>query len=69
MPIYKIERQVFMLTLFTILGMFCGYEGYDDGKVYFGIYTPNAEYGYVIKKDEIYLDTVYVKDYNVKHNK
>ena len=52
-----------MLTLFTILGMFCGYEGYDDGKVYFGIYTLNTEYGYVITDSEIYLDTIYEKDY------
>jgi hypothetical protein len=56
-----------MLTTVTLLSMFVGFEGYLNGKIYIGIYTPNCEYGYVIKNNEIYLDTVYVKDYNVKH--
>tara|TARA_B100000902_G_scaffold338985_1_gene340871 strand:- start:864 stop:1013 length:150 start_codon:yes stop_codon:yes gene_type:complete len=47
--------------------MFVGFEGYLNGKIYIGIYTPNCEYGYVVKNNEIYLDSVYVKDYNVKH--
>ena len=50
-----------MLTLATILSMFFGYEGYENGKVYVGIYMPKAEYGYVITKDEIYLDTIFQK--------
>jgi len=29
-----------MLTLYTIFGMFVGFEGYENGKVYVGIYTP-----------------------------
>ena len=56
-----------MLTTITFLSMFVGFEGYLNGKIYIGIYTPNCEYGYVIKNNEIYLDTVYEKDYNVKH--
>ena len=58
-----------MLTTITLLSMFVGFEGYLNGKIYVGIYTPQTEYGYVIKKDlsEIYLDSIYVKDYNVKH--
>ena len=44
-----------------------GFEGYLNGKLYVGIYTPKCEYGYVIKNNEIYLDSVYEKDYNVKH--
>ena len=56
-----------MFTIVTLLSMICGYEGYDDGKLYVGIYTPKCEYGYVIKKDKIYLDTIYEKDYNVEH--
>jgi len=51
-----------MITLVTMLGMFVGFEGYDNGKVYVGIYTPNCEYGYVITQDEIYLDTIFSKD-------
>ena len=56
-----------MLTTITFLSMFVGFEGYLNGKLYVGIYTPNYEYGYVIKNNEIYLDSVYEKDYNVKH--
>ena len=56
-----------MLTTIIILSMFCGYEGYDNGKLYVGIYTPKCEYGYVIKNNEIYLDSVYEKDYNIEH--
>jgi len=56
-----------MLTTITFLSMFVGFEGYLNGKLYVGIYTPNCEYGYVIKNNEIYLDSVYEKDYNVKH--
>ena len=51
-----------MITLATILGMFVGFEGCDNGKVYVGIYTPNCEYGYVITQEEIYLDTIFSKD-------
>ena len=50
-----------MMTLYTIFGMFVGFEGYDNGKVYFGIYTPQCEYGYVITQNEIYLDTILEK--------
>mgnify|MGYP006242242247 FL=1 len=50
-----------MLTICTIFGMMVGFEGYDNGKVYFGVYTPNCEYGYVITPEEIYLDTIYEK--------
>jgi len=56
-----------MFTAVTFLSMFVGFEGYLNGKLYVGIYTPNCEYGYVIKNNEIYLDSVYEKDYNVKH--
>ena len=50
-----------MMTLYTIFGMFVGFEGYDNGKVYFGVYTPQCEYGYVITQNEIYLDTILEK--------
>ena len=50
-----------MMTLYTIFGMFVGFEGYDNGKVYFGIYTPQYEYGYVVTPNEIYLDTILEK--------
>ena len=50
-----------MLTIYTIFGMMIGFEGYDNGKVYFGVYTPNCEYGYVVTPEEIYLDTILEK--------
>ena len=50
-----------MMTIYTIFGMMVGFEGYDNGKVYFGIYTPQCEYGYVITQNEIYLDTILEK--------
>ena len=52
-----------MLTIVTILSMFVGYEGYDNGKLYIGTYTPTCEYGWVITDSEIYLDTIYEKKY------
>lgn len=50
-----------MLTIAMMLSMMVGYEGYDNGKVYIGVYTPQCEYGYVITKNEIYLDTIFQK--------
>ena len=52
-----------MLTIYTIFGMMIGFEGYDNGKVYFGVYTPNCEYGYVVTPEEIYLDTIFEKKF------
>lgn len=52
---------MFALLLFASLGYGVGYEGYDHGKLYFGVYTPTAEYGWVLTEKEIYLDTVFVK--------
>ena len=43
-----------MMTLTMILGLFVGYEGYEDGKLYIGTYT--------ITDGEIYLDTIYEKN-------
>ena len=60
-----------MLTIVTLLSMIVGYEGQDNENVYVGLYTPQCEYGYIIKKDfsDFWLDSVFVPDYNVKHNK
>ena len=52
-----------MLTLVMLIGSLCGYsadvEGYDAGTVFVGIYTPSGEYGYAVRRDAVYLDTVY----------
>ena len=60
-----------MFTIVTLLTAFLCYEGHDNENIYVGMYTPKCEYGYIIKKDlsDFWLDSVYVKDYNVKHNK
>jgi hypothetical protein len=50
-----------MLTLIFSLGYGAGFEGYDGKSLRFGLYTPNAEYGYVVNDREIYLDTVFEK--------
>jgi hypothetical protein len=49
-------------VILGILGYGVGYEGYDNGKLYFGIYTPNAEYGWVVTHNDIYLDTIFFVD-------
>ena len=54
-----------MMTLTMILGLFVGYEGYDNGKLYIGTYTPTCEYGWVITNREVYLDTIYEKNNNL----
>lgn len=51
--------------MYAIVVMLCGfgigYEGHDNGKYYFGVYTPSKEYGWVVTDKEIYLDTVLEK--------
>ena len=54
-------RRKMMLTIASFIGMFVGFEGYLNGKLYVGVYTPKCEYGYVITPEEIYLDTIYEK--------
>ncbi len=53
-----------MLTLLfslCMVGYGAAYEGTDNGKYYFGVYTPTHEYGWVMTDSEIYLDTVLEK--------
>ena len=55
-----------MLTLVMIFGTLVGYEGQDKENIYVGLYTPQCEYGYIIKKDfsDFWLDSTYSYDYN-----
>ena len=63
LSIYILQKEgIQMMTLTMILGLFVGYEGYDNGKLYIGTYTPTCEYGWVITDGEIYLDTIYEKN-------
>jgi hypothetical protein len=58
-------RRKKMLTLLLWAGMLgygAGYEGYSEGKYYFGVYTPSVEYGWVVTDREIYLDTILEKN-------
>lgn len=53
-----------MLALIMALGSLgygAGFEGHDNNKWYFGVYTPKAEYGWVVTEKAIYLDTVFYK--------
>lgn len=52
---------MFALVMILFSGYGIGYEGYENNKLYFGLYSPSAEYGYVLTEQEIYLDTVYYK--------
>ena len=69
MPMYIVGRlttkEKSMFTVVTFLGMFIGFEGYLNGKLYIGTYTPTCEYGWVITDSEIYLDTIYEKNNNL----
>ena len=51
-----------MFTIAMFLGFGFGFEGFEDGKLYVGIYTPQAEYGYVITSEQVYLDTILEKN-------
>lgn len=56
------EKQMFsIVTIFGMVGYGIGIEGFINGKLYVGAYTPQCEYGYVITQDEIYLDTIFQK--------
>jgi len=51
-----------VLTIYFLCGMLgygMGYEGFENGKLYIGVYTPKVEYGWVVTEKEIYLDTVF----------
>lgn len=53
-----------MLTMILALGSLgygAGFEGCSGGKWYFGVYTPKAEYGWVVTENSVYLDTVLEK--------
>ena len=38
-----------LAMLMLSVGYGVGFEGYSNGKVYIGLYTPSAEYGYIGK--------------------
>jgi hypothetical protein len=56
------ETQMFTAILICV-SSFVGYEGIEDSKVYFGIYTKSAEYGMVCdtKNKTIYCDVICIK--------
>ena len=49
------------LVLIGSLGYGLGYDGYENGKIYFSLLTPQADYGIVVSADEIYCDTIFEK--------
>jgi hypothetical protein len=52
-----------IVLILSCLGFGVGYEGFDDGKYYFGAYTPSREYGWVVEDGELYLDSVLEKTF------
>lgn len=46
-----------LISLWIILSGF-GYDGSVDGKHYFHVSTPKADYGFVLEGSEIYCDVV-----------
>ena len=50
-----------LVMLLGLIGYGVGFEGYSDGKLYVGAYTPNAEYGWIVTPNSVYLDTIFVK--------
>lgn len=53
---------MFTITMLVgLMGYGVGFEGYDNSKLYFGVYTPEVEYGWVVTNDDIYLDTILEK--------
>jgi hypothetical protein len=48
-----------IFSILSLLGFGFGLEGIEENKIYIGTYTPKAEYGWIVTKDEIYLDTYY----------
>lgn len=50
------------LVLIGSLGYGFGYDGYENGKIYFSILTPKTDYGIVVSETEIYCDTIFEKE-------
>ena len=55
-------KRKHMYTIMILFGFGFGFEGIENGKLYVGVYTPQAEYGYVITRDDFYLDTILEKN-------
>lgn len=55
-----------LLMLAAMAGVSVGYEGCHNGKMYFGVYTRDTEYGWVVTDKDIYLDTILKKDLTSK---
>lgn len=51
--------MIALLMALGSLGYGCGYDGYENGKLYFSLLTPQADYGIVVSEKEIYVDTIF----------
>ena len=50
-----------VLVLISSLEYGLGYDGYENGKIYFSVLTPKIDYGIVVSETEIYCDTIFEK--------
>lgn len=50
-----------IVTLFGMMGFGGSYQGYDDGKYYFEIHSPDVEYGLIYDGREVYCDLIHYK--------
>lgn len=51
--------MIALLMVACSLGYGCGFDGYENGKYYFSILTPQVDYGIIVAEEGIYVDTIF----------
>lgn len=55
------NELIVLCSLIYSMGYGLAYDGNQDGKHYFQVNTPEADYGLVLEKSNIYCDLVHNK--------
>jgi hypothetical protein len=55
------NELIVLCSLIYSMGYGLAYDGKQDGKHYFQVNTPEADYGLVLEKSNIYCDLVHNK--------
>ena len=55
------NELIVLCSLIYSMGYSLAYDGNQDGKHYFQVNTPEADYGLVLEKSNIYCDLVHKK--------